>query len=402
MSNHHKRLGDVAAVFNGKTPSKAEQRESGFPVLKIKDVSDSGEFRGKFTSFIEPSLAEKHSARWVKGGDSLILNAAHNAGYVASKMFLASGDVAGVLPTGEWLLVRPDQTKALPEYVHYWTRSEETRESIRFIVKGIHLYPKDVAELRIPLPPLAEQRRLVDLLTRAEGVARLRREAQKKAAEIIPALFLDMFGDPATNPKEWPILPLDEVARIISGVTKGRRLEGEETVELPYMRVANVKDGRLDLAEVKSIGVKVSELEKYRLQPGDLLMTEGGDPDKLGRAAIWSGEIETCLHQNHIFKVRCDRNWLTPEYLRELVGSHYGKAYFLRVAKKTTGIASINRTQLGQFPVLVPPLPTQHAFTERFQEVRSIQLQQTTALAKAEATFNALLAQVFSPAGRPA
>src|SRR5574337_552146 len=124
MSNHHKRLGDVAAVFNGKTPSKAEQRESGFPVLKIKDVSDSGEFRGKFTSFIEPSLAEKHSARWVKGGDSLILNAAHNAGYMASKMFLASGDVADILPTGESLLVRPGQTTALPDCVHSCTCAE--------------------------------------------------------------------------------------------------------------------------------------------------------------------------------------------------------------------------------------------------------------------------------------
>lgn len=163
------------------------------------------------------------------------------------------------------------------------------------------------------------------------------------------------------------------------------------------MRVANVKDGHLDLTEIKTIAVKRSEVEKYRLLPGDLLMTEGGDPDKLGRGALWSGEIETCLHQNHIFKVRADRSCMVPEYLCELVGSRFGKAYFLRVAKKTTGIATINRTQLGGFPVVVPPLDRQQEFGEKLGAVRSIQSQQSAATAKAKATFDALLAQAFSP-----
>jgi type I restriction enzyme S subunit len=254
-----------------------------------------------------------------------------------------------------------------------------------------------VLDQPLPLPPLSEQRRIVDLLSRAEGIVRLRREAEKKAAELIPALFLDMFGDPAMNPKGWPVENLDDVSRIISGATKGRRLNADESVELPYMRVANVKDGHLDLAEIKTIAVKRGEVEKYRLLPGDLLMTEGGDPDKLGRAALWSGEIETCLHQNHIFKVRADRTRLLPEYLRELVGSHYGKAYFLRIAKKTTGIATINRTQLGGLPVLLPRLERQAEFVEKFSAIRSIQSQQSAATAKAQTAFNALLARTFKP-----
>lgn len=198
-----KRLGDIATVFNGKTPSKAEQREAGFPVLKIKDVSETGQFRGAFTSFIDESLANKHSARWLHSGDTLILNAAHNADYVASKMFFAGDDVAGTLPTGEWLLARPHTSEAMPEYLHYWLRSAGVKKAVRFLVKGNHLYPKDVAELSIPWFSLPEQRHIVDILSRADGIVRLRREAEKKAAELIPALFLDMFGDPETNPKEW-------------------------------------------------------------------------------------------------------------------------------------------------------------------------------------------------------
>ena len=249
----------------------------------------------------------------------------------------------------------------------------------------------------ISLPPLPEQHRIVDLLSRAEGIVRLRREAEKKAAELIPALFNDMFGDPATNPKGWPVEALESAAKIISGATKGRRFDPSEAIELPYMRVANVKDGYLDLREIKTIAVKRGEVEKYRLLPGDLLLTEGGDPDKLGRGALWAGEIETCLHQNHIYKVRADRSKMLPEYLCELVGSQYGKAYFLQVAKKTTGIATINRTQLGRFTVVAPPLARQADFGEKLSGIRSIQSQQSTATAKAQATFDALLAHCFAP-----
>lgn len=390
-----KRLGDIATVFNGKTPSKAEQRDAGFPVLKIKDVSETGQFRGTFASFVDESLANKHSARWVHSGDTLILNAAHNADYVASKMFFAGDDVAGILPTGEWLLVRPHTSEAMPEYLHYWLRSAGAKKAVRFLVKGIHLYPKDVAELSVPWFSLPEQHRVVDILSRAEGIVRLRREAEKKAAELIPALFLDMFGDPVTNPRGWPALPLSEVSEVISGATKGRRLSANEAIELPYMRVGNVKDGHLDLTEIKTIEIKRSEIGRLKLELGDLLMTEGGDPDKLGRAALWQGQIELCVHQNHIFKVRSNRKLVLPEYLRALAGSRYGKNHFLRIAKKTTGIASINKTQLSAFPVVLPPMIKQERFVKQVAQVESIQSQQAAATATAQATFDALLAQVF-------
>jgi len=283
----------------------------------------------------------------------------------------------------------------LPEYLAYWLRTQKDKmlqhaggTTFKEIARGT------LRKFEIAYPPLAEQRRIVDLLSRAEGILRLRREAQAKAQAIIPALFLDLFGDPATNPKGWPVAPLASVAEVISGVAKGRRFAPGEGVELPYMRVANVKDGYLDLAEVKTIQIKPSEVEKLLLRPGDLLMTEGGDPDKLGRAALWAGEIEACVHQNHVFKVRSNTAVL-PTYLRSLAGSVYGKAYFLRVAKKTTGIASINKSQLSAFPVVLPPLALQEQFAERVAAMQVIATQQTAALHKAQATFDALLARAF-------
>lgn len=250
--------------------------------------------------------------------------------------------------------------------------------------------------IEVPCPSEHVQSREADKLARAEGILRLRREAQRKAAELIPALFLDRFGDPTSNPKCWPIMPLSGTASVMSGATKGRRIDPADAIDVPYMRVANVKDGYLDLSEIKAISIRRNELCRLSLERGDLLMTEGGDPDKLGRAAIWTGVIAPCVHQNHIFKVRADRSKVLPEYLRSLAGSAYGKAYFLRVAKKTTGIASINKTQLSAFPVLLPPLSEQTAFARDVEAVESIISLHEQAEAKAQAVFDALLQRSFA------
>jgi type I restriction enzyme S subunit len=139
---------------------------------------------------------------------------------------------------------------------------------------------------RIPLLPDQEQRRIVDILDRAASIRRLRRQAQETARQIVPALFNKMFGDPINNPMGWPVARLETVASVASGVTKGRRLDGAEVVDVPYMRMAKVQDCFLDLRDLKTIPLRPAEIDRFRLLPGDMLMTEGGDPDKVGRGAI--------------------------------------------------------------------------------------------------------------------
>lgn len=156
-----------------------------------------------------------------------------------------------------------------------------------------------------------------------------------------------------------PIVLLHELCDLCSGITKGRKINSIETFEVPYMAVANVQDSKLSLDNVKTIDATPEEIERYRLLPGDLLLTEGGDPDKLGRGAIWNGEIDVCIHQNHIFRARKASNHIDMPYLAHLVSSPYGKRYFLRQSKQTTGIASINMAQLKRFPVPLPPLEEQ-------------------------------------------
>jgi type I restriction enzyme S subunit len=160
-------------------------------------------------------------------------------------------------------------------------------------------------------------------------------------------------------PEHWEIQPLKIAALIQSGLTLGKNYLGRKLVEFPYLRVANVQDGYLSLSDIKTVFVPQGEAARSTLRTGDVLMTEGGDPDKLGRGCVWEGQIAPCLHQNHIFAVRPERDRLRPHFLAALLGSQYAKTYFLRTAKQTTNLASTNKTMIGQFLVLLPGLDEQ-------------------------------------------
>lgn len=134
------------------------------------------------------------------------------------------------------------------------------------------------------------------------------------------------------------------------------------------MRVANVKAEYLDLNDVATIMVTKEEAEKYALSPGELLMTEGGDRDKLGRGTIWNGEIPECLHQNHVFAVRVNEKYMLTEYLSYLTASPVGRVYFDITAKKTTNLASTNSTTILQFTVPVPSLEEQRKIVEMLNQ----------------------------------
>jgi type I restriction enzyme, S subunit len=252
-----------------------------------------------------------------------------------------------------------------------------------------------IRDTQLPLPPLPEQKRIAAILDKAASIRRKRHEAVWLAEELLRSAFLDMFGDPVTNPKGWKEAALTDVAEIVSGVTKGRKLDGKQTVLAPYLRVANVQDGYLNLSEIKEIEVLPSDIDKYRLLDGDILLTEGGDPDKLGRGTVWRAHIEDCIHQNHIFRVRIKSDNLLPDFLSVLIGSERGKRYFLRAAKQTTGIASINSTQLKNFPVLMPSLDLQQRFAKSVVRTRKLKERLIETETTTDTLFNSLLQRAF-------
>ncbi len=189
-------------------------------------------------------------------------------------------------------------------------------------------------------------------------------------------------------PSGWKVVCLKRIAEIQGGLTLGKQYEGA-LVERPYLRVGNVQDGRLDLADVSVIELPPGVAAGVELRPDDVLMTEGGDLDKLGRGTLWQGEIPDCLHQNHIFAVRCFLHKLKPMFLAYVTAAKYGRDYFEATGKKTTNLACTNATKVGQFPVPLPPLVEQEAICahleEKLGELKSI----VTTIESQIATLNA-------------
>ena len=222
---------------------------------------------------------------------------------------------------------------------------------------------RDAYALRGAFPPPDEQAAIARILDAVDTALERTRAAVERARELDHALLHELLekglgqtrAATGKHPISWTVRRVDEVAEVGSGVTLGKDVSGFKSVELPYLRVANVQDGHLDLSTIKTVRVRVDEVENYRLEVGDVLMTEGGDIDKLGRGTIWEGQIPNCLHQNHIFRIRPNRELLEPDFYALVVESDITKRYFNRVAKRTTNLASTNKTQVRAFRFPVPP-----------------------------------------------
>jgi type I restriction enzyme S subunit len=279
----------------------------------------------------------------------------------------------GEIVSTAFCVLRPDRRKIDPDFLFFAAQLEALTSGVAALETGAS-YPavrdSDVLSQVIPVPPLREQFDIAATLSAARAALLHQVECEAASIALKTAAMRELFmrglrGEAQKEteigpaPRNWEIVPLDDCSFVQTGAAKGRKLGDTETIEVPYLRVANVQDGHLDLAEMKGIPIRRTEIERYRLRNGDVVLTEGGDFDKLGRGFIWRGQIELCVHQNHIFAVRTDRSRMLPEFFAYQAQSPYGKAYFLKVAHKTTKLACINTTKLKAFPILLPPVQEQ-------------------------------------------
>ena len=291
----------------------------------------------------------------------------------------------------------PDGRVLNAQYLYHWLRCH--RPYLEGLGNGAtfkEVSKAVVSRVEIPVPPVHEQRRIAAILDQADALRAKRRAALARLDEMAGAVFVEMFGDVVANSASWPDHDtLGDHADVASGITKGRKVPSDPVRAVPYLAVANVQDRRLSLSAVKSIEASEKEIARYRLQPNDLLLTEGGDPDKLGRGALWNAELPECIHQNHVFRVRVHSS-LNPLFLNWLIGSKRGKDYFLKSAKQTTGIASINMNQLRAFPLLMPPLALQNEFNSRLTQLDALKASARVGMTETNALFASLQHRAFA------
>lgn len=367
-----KALGETARFINGAAFKPTDWEDEGLPIIRIQNLTGTGEKFNFTTRQIKPELV-------VEPGDLLVSWSATLDVYrwVGPRGVL-NQHIFKVLPN-----VGID-----PDYLFYALKnalaelSAKTHGStMKHVVRG------DFESTQVRVPSLAEQRRIVDILSRAEGIVRLRRDAEKKAAELIPALFLDMFGDPATNTKGWPTAPFGEIGTLDRGKSRHRPRDAAELYGgvYPFIQTGDVSNsgGRITqhTATYSELGLKQS-----RLWPrGTLCITIAANIAKTGVL-----DFDACFPDSVVGFLPGER--VRTEYVQSWLGFLQPtlEANAPQAAQK-----NINLEILRNLPVPVPPLELQDTFDQRCNAVFSIQSQQSDATAKAQTTFDALLAHSF-------
>lgn len=257
--------------------------------------------------------------------------------------------------------------------------------------------PGDVEDVVVELKNLAVRGLLAEASATAPDLERIKDDCFELRTQYIDVglmrrqKLVGMAECDTSYPDHWVITAFDEVAVVIGGVTKGRDLRGKQVVVCPYLAVANVQRGYFKLDGLKSIEIASDELAKYQVHEGDLLITEGGDWDKVGRTAIWHGGIENCLHQNHVFKARVPSAQLSKKWVELVFNSGVGRDYFAGASKQTTNLASINMTQLRSFPLPIPSFDEQQRILTALSELTA-QCDEWRQLLERKQALSALLA----------
>lgn len=398
------RLGDVCEAIRGITFSGGDAKREPF-AESIACLTTSGvqaEVNWPSRCFI-PSDRVSSEVQLLREHD-LLVSTANSKALVGKTCHV--GEPPFPCTFGAFVTVLRASSLADSRYLAYYLKSPPALDycyRTSSNTTGIsNLRVSDLLALLIPLSPLAEQRRIAAILAAhmaAVERARTAAEAQREAAKALPAAELRAVFE-SEEAQAWPRAWLGDVGQIVSGVTLGRKLGDQPTISIPYLRVANVKDGYLDLDDVYSVEATEGEVSKLQLQWGDVLLTEGGDPDKLGRGTYWRRELDDCIHQNHIFRVRFDLNTVSPQFISAQIGSPYGKAYFLSHAKQTTGIPTINQQVLRGFPLMLPTIEIQAsiaaALDARMAEIARLRASLAAQLDTINALPAALLRQAFN------
>jgi type I restriction enzyme, S subunit len=279
------------------------------------------------------------------------------------------------------VIISPSPLQMDAKWLHYWLNSAFVRGGLDLLLSGAALRRISVAKtanLPLVLPPdKNEQRAIAAFLDRETARVDVLVEKKERLIELLQEKRTALITRTVTKgldpnapmkdsgvewlgqiPARWDVKRLKAVSGLQTGLTLGKTYEGR-LITRPYLRVANVQDGYLALEDIAEVELPAQDATRYELREGDVLMTEGGDFDKLGRGHVWEEQVAGCLHQNHIFAVRPRRDALRPRFLAFAMSSGYGRAYFTATSKQSTNLASTNSTKLRNLPMPLPNLSEQ-------------------------------------------
>ena len=381
-------LGSACKFLNGGTPSKAVSSyfEGDIPWITSADIV--GPIAGTARSFITEEAIQKSATNKVTAGSVLLVTrTAVGKVAIAGTDLCFSQDITALIP---------DRTKLDVGYLVQYLRTKQThfeRRARGATIKGI---TRDVvADLPIPFPPLPEQRRIAAILDQADALRAKRRESLVQLDSLTQSIFIEMFGDSATNPKGWVVNPLSNfILTVTNGLTR-RRSESDEGTDI-VLRLRDIRSGWIDFSDVNRITLEPSETKRFSVSSGDLLFIRvNGNPDYVGRCAIFKGHSEPVFFNDHIMRVKVDPTKIHSVFLAFLLNSNHGKNEIAKHRKTSAGQHTINQDGLGKIQVPTPPVALQAEFVRRLENMGRQKNTFRESLAELDSLFASLQHRAF-------
>ena len=444
-------LGDVADATIGKTPRRADYRDTGrYRIVKYRDLAANGlDFGETKDAYVVDEPSALRGLRGLESGDILIGASGHDGSTVGRKLALVDqlpgADSDPTFFVGELLRIRPRTSETDSRWLLHYFSSAEGFRALQHAVSGGHLTNGRARQIPVPMAPPDVQESLSDLLDGVRGraasaskhlagaglkIERFRqailaaacsgrlttdwrdvnsgvehggalaeRSRQELAARGRRTSAAEQVAVPdwLSLPDSWSWSPLRDLAEIRAGIQKQPKRTPMGN-DFPYLRVANVRRGRLNLSEVHRFELFEGELQKYRLEPGDLLVVEGnGSANEIGRCALWNGEIPNCVHQNHIIRARFIE--MLPRFVELFWNSPIASREIASLAVTSAGLYSLSARKIGSVPIPVAPLDEQSEVVRRVDELLAVAHLLAGRVERAARRFElssqAILAKVF-------
>lgn len=305
----------------------------------------------------------------LKAGSSTYLFNNENVLYSKLRPYLNKvviPDELGIATT-ELVPMKPDQKRLNKKYLAYYLRSKPFVEWISTQVSGAKM-PRVVMSVfwqhEMPLPPLDEQERIVSILDKSDGIRQKREQAIKSADDFLRATFLKMFGDPVSNPMGWDVRPLGQhIIHANNGLSR-RRKESENTGEV-VLRLQDVHyEGIRFDNNLNRIKLTTSEKERFLVANGDILFIRvNGNPDYVGRSAVFEGYKENVYHNDHLIRLKISKEY-EPIFLSYFFNHEGGKRIISRKIKTSAGQYTISQSGIESLDIYMPPISLQKKFVE--------------------------------------
>jgi type I restriction enzyme S subunit len=371
---------------------KQDKSGEGLPITRIETIADAtiDETRVGYAG-----VNEIDGQRWLlEPGDILFshINSVEHVGKCAIYRGVPEKLVHGM----NLLCMRCDQTKLLPDFAKYLIRSPEFRSRLQnFINKAVNQASVSIGNLKpipVGIPPIPEQRRIAAILDQADALRAKRREALAQLDTLAQSIFIEMFGDPASNQKSWPLGVIRDILESASyGTSEKSNTEGE----FPVLRMNNItRSGELDLQNLKYMDLPLKDHERYLVKAGDVLFNRTNSAELVGKTTVIPELTPKLAYAGYLVRLRVNSK-NHPVYLTRFLNTAYAKRMLRGMCKSIIGMANINATEIQAMQIAIPPRQLQQTFASRIHAIETLKGTHHTALAQLDTLFASLQHRAF-------